>query len=45
MLREKQEQLKDLTDEADVEMALRTIVALNEAKKAFAKLTGRVVVG
>jgi len=45
MLREKQEQLKDMTDDADVEMALRTIIALNEAKKDFAKLTGRVVVG
>jgi DNA primase len=45
MLREKQEQIKDMTDDADVEMALRTIMALNQAKKEFAKLTGRVVVG
>ncbi len=45
MLKEKQEQLKEFTDEADVEMALRTLVALQEAKKAFAKVTGRVVVG
>lgn len=45
MLREKQEELKTLEDEADVEMALRTLIALQEAKKAFAKVTGRVVVG
>ena len=45
MLKEKQGQLKELTDEADIEMALRTLVALQEAKKAFAKFTGRVVVG
>jgi DNA primase len=45
MLKEKQEQLKEFTDEADIDMALRTLVALQEAKKAFAKVTGRVVVG
>lgn len=45
MLKDKQEQLKDLTDETDIEMALRMLVALQEAKKAFAKVTGRVVVG
>lgn len=45
MLKQKQEQLKELTEEADIEMAMRTLVALQEAKKAFAKVTGRVVVG
>ena len=45
MLREKQEQLKAMTDEADIHMALRTIMALNQAKIELAKLTGRVVVG
>ncbi|MGB6048845.1 MAG: hypothetical protein WBG34_14710, partial [Flavobacteriales bacterium] len=45
MLKLKQEQLKELTDEADIDMALRTLMALQELKKDFAKVTGRVVVG
>lgn len=45
MLVEKQEELKTLSEEADVELVLRMLVALQEAKKSFAKQTGRVVVG
>ena len=45
MLKDKQEQLKEMTDEADIEMAMRVLMALQEAKKDFAKTTGRVVVG
>jgi DNA primase len=45
MLREKQERLKGLDDEADLVRELQALIQLQEAKKAFAKATGRVVVG
>ncbi|MBS1581401.1 MAG: DNA primase [Bacteroidetes bacterium] len=45
MIRERQETLKTITDEADLMATLAQIQQLNEVKKALAKRTGRVVVG
>lgn len=45
MIKDRQETLKTITDEADLMATLAQIQALNEVKKALAKRTGRVVVG
>ncbi|MFT3884316.1 MAG: hypothetical protein QM724_02460 [Flavobacteriales bacterium] len=45
MIREKQEQLRTITDEVELMAVLQEIQALNEVKKALAKRTGRVIVG
>lgn len=45
MLREIQEQIKSMTDEAEIEDAMRRLMLLQDAKKALSLATGRVVVG
>lgn len=45
MLKQQQDCLKDLTDEAEIEQVLLTIRALQAAMKDLARVTGRVVVG
>ena len=45
MIRERQEQLLTITDEAELLTVLAGILELNEVKKLLAKQTGRVVVG
>jgi len=45
MIRERQEQLKGITDEDEMLTVLAGIQELNEVKKLLAKQTGRVVVG
>ncbi|MCC6839544.1 MAG: DNA primase [Flavobacteriales bacterium] len=44
MLVQRQELLKEITDEAELEAALRILVSLQDAKTKLAKITGRVVV-
>ncbi|MBP8823704.1 MAG: DNA primase [Flavobacteriales bacterium] len=45
MLVQRQELLKDITDEAELEQAMRILLSLQDAKTQLAKITGRVVVG
>ncbi len=45
MLRQRQELLKTISDESELEAAMRILVSLQDAKTKLAKITGRVVVG
>lgn len=45
MLKMRQDELKTLSDPDEIEQVMRILMSLQEAKKAFAKVTGRVVVG
>lgn len=45
MLKARQGELKALTDPLEMERVMKVLMALQDAKKAFAVVTGRVVVG